>query len=153
MTFLYETLVFIHIFSAILGMGPGLIMTAVVTLSKPSTMSELRHSFKVRNSLHIFTMVGGILLLVSGLLMGVLNPYWFSQGWYLTSLVLFLVALAMGPFVLTPRSKPIKQLFVDVEGERIPDEYYDLSKELFFYERIINVIFLIIIALMILKPF
>lgn len=150
---LYDALVFIHIFSAILGMGPGMVMTAVVTLSKPATMTELRHSFKVRNSLHIFTMVGGTLLLVTGLWMGALNPFWFRQGWYIVSLVLFLVALVMGPVVLSPRSKPIKQLFVDVEGDEIPQVYYDLSKELFFYERIINVIFFIIIALMILKPF
>src|SRR5699024_4872588 len=117
---LYDALVFIHIFSAILGMGPGMVMTAVVTLSKPATMTELRHSFKVRNSLHIFTMVGGTLLLVTGLWMGALNPFWFRQGWYIVSLVLFLVALVMGPVVLSPRSKPIKQLFVDVEGDEIP---------------------------------
>ena len=153
MSFIYNSLVFIHIFSAILGMGPGLVMTAVVTLSKPQTMSELKHSFKVRHSLHIFTMVGGILLLVSGLLMGALKPYWFTQGWYVTSLILFLVALAMGPFVLTPRSKPIKRLFEEVQGEKIPDVYDDLSKELFFYERVINISFLVIISLMILKPF
>lgn len=150
---LYDALVFIHIFSAILGMGPGMVMTAVVTLSKPTTMPELRHSFKIRNSLHRFTMVGGTLLLVTGLWMGALNPFWFSQGWYILSLVLFLVALVMGPVVLRPRSKPIKQLLVDVKRDEIPQVYYDLSKELFRYERIINVIFLIIIALMILKPF
>lgn len=149
----YDALVFIHIFSAILGMGPGLVMTAVITLSKPTTMTELRHAFKVRNALHIFTMVGGALLLITGLLMGVLNPYWFTQGWYMMSLILYLAALAMGPFVLKPRSAPIKQLFVRVESDEIPAVYKKLSKELFFYERIINILFIIIISLMILKPF
>lgn len=152
MTF-YEILVFIHIFSAILGMGPGLVMTAVVTLSKPSNMTELRHAFKIRNSLHIFTMIGGALLLLSGLVMGFLNPYWFSQAWYVISLVLFLVSLAMGPIVLKPRSAPIKKLFIDVTDEEIPAVYKTLSKELFYYERITNIIFIIIISLMILKPF
>lgn len=152
MTF-YDLLVFIHIFSAILGMGPGLVMTAVVTLSKPSTMSELRQSFKVRNTLHIFTMIGGILLLITGLLMGALRTYWFSQGWYVTSLILYLIALSMGPFVLKPRSTPIKQMVREGKGEEIPAEYETLSKNLFFHERIINSLFLIIIALMILKPF
>ncbi|WP_405099067.1 DUF2269 family protein [Oceanobacillus sp. FSL H7-0719] len=152
MTF-YEILVFIHIFSAILGMGPGLVMTAVVTLSKPSNMTELRHAFNIRNSLHIFTMIGGALLLLSGLVMGFLNPYWFSQAWYVISLVLFLVSLAMGPIVLKPRSAPIKKLFIDVTDEEIPAVYKTLSKELFYYERITNIIFIIIISLMILKPF
>jgi hypothetical protein len=39
------------------------------------------------------------------------------------------------------------------KGEDIPEEYTRLSNQLFRYERIENGIFLIIIALMILKPF
>ncbi|APC47002.1 DUF2269 domain-containing protein [Virgibacillus halodenitrificans] len=150
MTF-YEILVFIHIISAILGMGPGFIMIYVVT--KSSTMTELRHAYFIRNRLHIFVMVGGTLLLVTGIWMGLLHPYLFSQGWYVVSLILFIIALGFGPGVLSPRSKPIKALLKETEGEEIPDSYFTLSKKLFFYERMENTIFLIIIVLMILKPF
>jgi len=152
MTF-YEFLVFIHIFSAILGMGPGFVMTFVVTSSNPSNMTELRQSFAIRNKLHILTMVGGTLLLITGIWMGILNTYWFSQGWYITSFFLFLVALAFGPTLLKSRSKPIKKILREYKGEDIPVEYYQLSKRLFFVEHIENIIFLIIIALMIWKPF
>ncbi|MYL46821.1 DUF2269 family protein [Virgibacillus halodenitrificans] len=150
MTF-YEILVFIHIISAILGMGPGFIMIYVVT--KSSTMTELRHAYFIRHRLHIFVMVGGTLLLVTGIWMGLLHPYLFSQGWYVVSLILFIIALGFGPGVLSPRSKPIKALLKETEGEEIPDSYFTLSKKLFFYERMENTIFLIIIVLMILKPF
>ncbi|MYL60155.1 DUF2269 family protein [Virgibacillus halodenitrificans] len=150
MTF-YEILVFIHIISAILGMGPGFIMIYVVT--KSSTMTELRHAYFIRNRLHIFVMVGGTLLLVTGIWMGLLHPYLFSQGWYVVSLILFIIALGFGPGVLSPRSKPIKALLKETEGEEIPDSYFTLSKKLFFYERMENTIFLIIIVLMVLKPF
>ncbi|MYL60152.1 DUF2269 family protein [Virgibacillus halodenitrificans] len=150
MTF-YEILVFIHIISAILGMGPGFIMIYVVT--KSSTMTELRHAYFIRNRLHIFVMVGGTLLLVTGIWMGLLHTYLFSQGWYVVSLILFIIALGFGPGVLSPRSKPIKALLKETEGEEIPDSYFRLSKKLFFYERMENTIFLIIIVLMILKPF
>lgn len=149
----YQFLVLVHIFSAIIGMGPGLMMTMVVTSSKSSNMTELRHAFKIRNLLHILTMIGGTLLLISGLWMGFLNPYWFTQGWYVTSLVLFLIALAFGPFLLKPKSTPIKKLLKEHEGEEIPEEYYVLSKKLFRVEHIENAIFIIIIVLMILKPF
>jgi len=98
-------------------------------------------------------MIGGTLLLISGLWMGFLNPYWFTQGWYVTSLVLFLIALAFGPFLLKPKSTPIKKLLKEHEGEEIPEEYYVLSKKLFRVEHIENAIFIIIIVLMILKPF
>lgn len=149
----YELLVFIHIFSAILGMGPGMVMTFVVTNSKASNMAELRTAYRIRNGLHILTMVGGTLLLLTGLIMGFLNTYLFTEGWYVLSLILFLVALAFGPFLLKPRSKPIKKLLASHEGEEIPVVYYQLSKRLFTVEHIENILFLVIIALMILKPF
>lgn len=150
MTF-YNLLLAIHIFSAILGLGPGFIMIYVVTKSK--TMTELRHAYMIRNRIHNFVMVGGVLLIVTGLAMGALNPYLFRQGWYVVSLILYLVALAFGPIILSPRSKPIKKLLKEHQGDDIPEEYDRLSEDLFFYERIENTIFLIIIALMILKPF
>lgn len=152
MTF-YTFLLFIHIFSAIIGMGPGLVMTFVVTHSKPSNMTELRHAFKIRNLLHILTMIGGSLLLLTGIGMGFLHNYWFTQGWYITSLILFFIALAFGPYLLKPRSVPIKKLLSAYTGEKIPKEYYQLSKKLFHVEHVENIIFIIIIALMILKPF
>jgi len=147
----YNILVFIHVFSAILGLGPGFVMIYIVT--KASNMTELKHAYVIRNRIHIFVMVGGTLLLMTGLLMGWIHPYLFSKGWYVLSLILFLVALAFGPVALSPRSKPIKVLLKNHQGEEIPDDYYHMAKELFFFERIENVIFMVVIALMILKPF
>lgn len=148
----YDFLIFVHVASAILGLGPGFVMIYIVT-TKARTMEELRHAYVIRNRIHIFVMVGGTLLLLTGLLMGVINTYLFTKGWFVLSLILFLIALAAGPIVLSPKSKPIKELLATYEGDLVPAEYYALTKELFFYERITNVIFLIIIALMILKPF
>lgn len=147
----YNILVFIHIFSAILGMGPGFVMIYIVT--KATTMTELKHAFYIRNRVHIFVMVGGTLLLVTGLLMGAINPYLFKQGWYVVSIILFLITLAAGPFVLKPISTPIKAILANHKGDDIPDKYYVLSKRLFTYERVLNTLFIIIIALMITKPF
>lgn len=150
MTF-YEILVIIHIFSAILGLGPGFVMIYIVTKSK--TMAELRHAFFIRNRIHHFVMIGGMSLLVTGLLMGILNPVLFKAGWYLTSLTLYLIALAAGPFILRPIARPINEILENHQGEEIPDHYFPHAKRLFFHERILNTIFIIIIALMILKPF
>ena len=148
---IYRLLVLIHVLSAIVGLGPGFMMIYIVTGGK--TMAELKHAYLIRNRLHIFVMVGGSLLLLTGLAMGTMNPYLFHAGWYVTSLTLFLVALGFGPIVLSPRSRPIKKLLKTHSGDNIPDEYYLLAKRLFFFERIENVIFLIIIVLMVLKPF
>jgi uncharacterized membrane protein len=150
MTF-YSFLLLIHVFSAILGMGPGFVMIYIVTKAK--TMTELRHAYKIRNRLHNFVMIGGTMLLLSGLTMGAIRPYLFHTGWYVTSLTLFVIALGLGPAVLSPRSKPIKALLKSHTDDEIPGEYYALARRLFFFERIENVIFLVIIVLMVLKPF
>lgn len=150
MTF-YNVLLLIHVLSAIMGLGPGFVMIYIVT--KATNMTELKHAYLIRNRLHIFVMVGGTLLILTGLAMGAIRNYLFHSGWYVTSLSLFLIALAFGPLILSPRSKPIKALLKNHSGETIPQEYFALAKKLFFYERIENVIFITIIVLMILKPF
>lgn len=146
----YKVLVFIHIFSAILGLGPGFFLIHVVTKAK--TMTELRYAYKIRKSLHIFVMIGGTLLLLTGLLMGAVNPSLFKQIWYLSSIILFLIALATGPILLSPWSRRIKALLASSTDENIPEEYLYYSKVLFRYERLTSLLFLIVIALMILKP-
>jgi hypothetical protein len=64
---IYRLLVLIHVLPAIVGLGPGFIMIYVVTRAK--TMTELRHAYLIRNRLHIFVMIGGTLLLLTGLTM------------------------------------------------------------------------------------
>lgn len=150
MNTLYTIILFIHVLSAILGMGPGFVMIYIVKQAK--TMTELRHAYIIRNKIHIYVMVGGSLLLITGLLMGWIRPYLFHQGWYLVSLILFFIALSFGPVVLSPKSKHIKKLLNTEKGDTIPEIYYQYAKELFFYERIENILFLIIIFLMVLKP-
>lgn len=150
MTF-YKLLVTIHVFSAIVGLGPGFVMIYIVTRAK--TMTELRHAYDIRHRIHIFVMIGGSLLLITGILMGILNPYLWTQLWFSISLVLFLIALAAGPVVLSPRAKPIKKILAEEKSDTIPESYYIYANKLFYYERITNIIFFIIIALMIIKPF
>lgn len=148
---LYQILLLIHVLSAILGLGPGFIMIYVVTRAK--TLTELRYAYLIRNRLHVFVMVGGVILPLSGLLMGWVNPYLFKMGWYVTSLILYILALVIGPLILSPRTKPIRKLLESSTGDDIPVGYYPLAKELFKYERLTNLIFVVIIILMVLKPF
>ena len=103
---LYQLLLIIHILSAIIGLGPGFVMIYLVTYAQ--TMEQLRYSYQLRHRIHIFVMIGGVGILVTGIWMGLLNPVLLSQGRYLLSLMLYLIALAMGPVVLKRLSAPIK---------------------------------------------
>lgn len=149
---LYQLLLIIHILSAIIGLGPGFVMIYLVTYAQ--TMEQLRYSYQLRHRIHIFVMIGGVGILVTGIWMGLLNPVLLSQGWYLLSLMLYLIALAMGPVVLKRLSAPIKHfLGKPAEYEGIPQSYKQMANKLFFYERIEMIIFIMIIILMVWKPF
>lgn len=148
---LYKFLLTVHVFSAILGLGPGFVMIYIVTNAK--TLPQLKHAYEIRRRIHIFVMVGGTLLLVTGLWMGYLNPLLFKQMWYIASFIMYMAALAAGPFILSPKAKPIKAMLENTEGEEIPADYDKQANDLFFYERITNILFLIIIVLMVTKPF
>ncbi|WP_284140824.1 MULTISPECIES: DUF2269 family protein [unclassified Virgibacillus] len=148
---LYEILVFIHVLSAIIAIGPGFMLTFIVTKAK--TMTELKHAYEIRSRMHVVVMVGGILLLITGLGMGLLHPFLFAKGWFVGSLFLFIVALAMGPFVLSPLSRPIRALLAEHEGEEIPTDYKLMSKKLFLAEHVENSMLFIIVILMLWKPF
>lgn len=151
MTF-YQLLLIVHVMSAIIGLGPGFVMIYIVTVAQ--SMEELRYSYRLRHRIHIFVMIGGIGLLVTGIWMGLLQPYLFKTGWYVVSLILYMIALVMGPFVLKPLAAPIKMFLSDAnEREEIPKSYNKIANRLFFWERIEMFLFILIILLMILKPF
>src|SRR5699024_4770551 len=134
-----------------LGMGPGFVMIYFVT--KANTLTVLKHAYVIRNRIHVFVLVGGTLLLITGLWMGFLNTELFKTCWYVVSLILYLIAMSLSALIPSPRSKAIKQLLKETECENIPPEYGPLANEQFFYERMTNVIFLIVNALMIVNPF
>lgn len=147
---LYKILIVIHILSAILGLGPGFVLTYIVM--KAQNMTELRHVYRLRVHLHILVMIGGTLLLITGIWMGILNPSLWSAFWYTASLFLFMVGLAFGPLILRPSLAPIKKILNEAQTEEIPEAYKVHAKRLFRQEHIVNIIFIIIIVLMVLRP-
>ena len=148
---LYKSILVVHILSAIIGLGPGFVLTFIAIHAK--TMTELRHAYYIRNRVHIFVMIGGALLLITGVFMGIIRPELFGELWFSASLILYLIALAIAPLLLISRTKPVKEILALHKGEEIPEEYYTASKPLFFYEHLTNFLFILIIILMVLKPF
>lgn len=148
---LYKVLVFIHVFSAIVGLGPGFVLTFLVNRAK--TMREVRLGFALRKRIHAFVSTGGFLLLITGLWMGWLNRELWTQWWYVISFTLYAITLLAGPLFLVRFIKPIKKIIAEYKGDDIPEAYHVNAKKLFLSEHILNFIFLIIITLMITKPF
>ncbi|GAE93340.1 hypothetical protein JCM21714_2415 [Gracilibacillus boraciitolerans JCM 21714] len=148
---LYTWLIIIHIFSAIVGIGPGFILTTIVKSAK--TMPEIRQAFAMKRNIHIFVMIGGILVLITGVCMGLLQPMLFQQGWYITSMILYFIALSLGPTFLKKYSSPIKEMIRDEEKVQVPAGYQEHIQKLLRVEYLENTLLLIVIFLMITKPF
>src|SRR5690625_6568851 len=108
MTTVYYTLVVIHILSAIVGLGTGFILTFLVMKAK--NMTELRNGYMMRKRIHVFVMIGGTLLLVTGISMGLLRPHLFTEGWYITSFTLYLLALAASLLLLMYKTMSINRV-------------------------------------------
>jgi len=151
MNSLYTWLVILHIFSAIVGVGPGFVLTTIVKNAK--TMTEIRFAFQLKMKVHIFVIIGGMLVLITGLIMGALKPILFQQGWYVASMLLYFSALLLGPTLLKRFSKPIKSLLADQSIQEVPKTYYQHVKRLLQTEYVANTLLLIVIFLMITKPF
>ncbi len=147
----YQLILIIHILSAIVGLGPGFVLTYIAMHAQ--TLEELRHAYYIRNRVHLFVRAGGVLLLVTGLLMGALNPVLFSEFWYLASLLIYLIALALAPLTLILNSRPVSEILSEAKGPEIPEEYNEAKKKLFLYEHLTNALFIVIIIVMIVKPF
>src|SRR5699024_11291023 len=119
---LYKIILVIHILSAIIGIGPGYVLTYIAMHAK--TMTELRHAYYLRNRVHIFVMIGGTLILVTGILMGFMRPELFRKGWYMLSMVLYLIALAIEPLLLIKKKKNNKDVIELNLTEKIKEIYY-----------------------------
>lgn len=151
MNSLYTWLVILHIFSAIVGVGPGFVLTTIVKNAK--TMTEIRFAFQLKMKVHIFVIIGGMLVLITGLIMGALKPILFQQGWYVASMILYFLALLLGPTLLKKFSKPIKAILADKSIKEVPKAYHQHVKKLLQTEYVANTLLLIVIFLMITKPF
>ena len=88
MQYLYTLLLVFHILSAILGVGPVFLFNKI--LKRAETVEQLRYAHHIVEKLNRNANYSFGIILVTGLLMGWMNPYLFRTEWYIASLILFL---------------------------------------------------------------
>lgn len=147
---IYTLLVAIHIFAAIVGVGPAFAFNRI--LNKAKNMKELKHAHKIVDDLQVFAGPGFTLALITGLLMGLINLSLFQTLWYNLSIALLLAAMLYKSFVAEPKMKPMLEIVKTYKGEEIPQDYKILNKKMAPYDYFGKVILIVIIILMIFKP-
>lgn len=151
MDYLYTTLLVFHILSAILGVGPVFLFNMI--LKRAKTMVQLQYAHQIVEKLNRNANFSFGVILISGLLMGWMNPYLFEAEWYIASLVLFIISGMYAIFAVEPILKKLQGI---ASNQTVPNEISLEYKTLFQRKQardlVANLIAVAIILLMVIKP-
>ncbi|MCM3719936.1 DUF2269 family protein [Fictibacillus phosphorivorans] len=148
---LYGTIVLIHILAAIVGLGASFAMPVVTKFTK--TAEQARYALEVNAKIEIFPKIGSLTLLATGLFLGYLNSALFSEVWYISSLVIYVLAQILVIGIIPKKQKQMGDILAAHEGEKLPEAYRAIDKQLDSYRYLLYSLAVVMIILMVVKPF
>lgn len=147
---IYTLFLGIHIFSAVIGVGPIFIFNWLLNNAK--NLKELKYAHKMISKLRNFADAAFGIQLITGLLMGLINQSLFQLLWYNLSIILVLVAGFYWSIVIKAKMKTLFKIIEHDEDQEIPQEYKTLSQRMVAYNWFGSMIIIAIIVLMVFKP-
>ncbi|KIL41939.1 hypothetical protein SD70_03430 [Gordoniibacillus kamchatkensis] len=148
---MYSLLVFIHIVAAVMGLGAAFGFPIVVKCAK--TASQAKYTLKLLKNLELLPKIGSITLLVTGIVLGIMNPSLFKAGWYIASIVLYFAAQVIVIGMLPKKMKEQADILANHTGEDLPASYTAIGKQAGKLEGITHLLAFLLIVLMYFKPF
>jgi len=149
----YSILVTIHVIAAVCGLGAA--FASPIISKSPKTVSQAKLCIHINEKVEKLAKYGSITLLVTGLILGALNPSLFTQVWYIVSIVIFISVQPIVAAVLPKKIKAQQELLDNHKGkdEALPEAYHQLNKEQQPFTMYVHSAAVVLIILMILKPF
>jgi hypothetical protein len=144
-------LLVLHVLAAIVGIGPAFVLPVLGKSAKSG--SQLRFVFGLIKKVNNFPKIGGITLLVTGILLMIVSKIGFSLMWLNLSLLLFIIIEVIIIGFVEPRMKKVAQLVMSSEGDDIPSGFIDSMKRIAPLEGTVQILTILIIILMVVKPF
>jgi len=151
MIIFFKFLLLVHILGAICGLG--------ATFASPFIMNSGRNvksaftAHMVNAKVEKLAKIGSITLLVSGLIMGFIHPYLFTTGWYLTSIVLYILTQPIVAYLLPRYSRAMLEILEQTKGEDLPSEYFQIANKTKPLTLTTYVLLVLLVFLMVFKPF
>ncbi|MFF3923608.1 DUF2269 family protein [Paenibacillus lactis] len=152
----YTIILIIHVISAIAMIGPAFYLQRFLAFPKASAGSagSLRYAHGTARRLDRLTDTGMILQLVTGLLMGWMEPVLFQMLWYDAALVLVPVIGLYMKFAARPR---IRSLYALVESATVSQADLERTYRRLWSQALPHILIVqggigILILLMVLKP-
>ncbi|MBM7566356.1 DUF2269 family protein [Paenibacillus sacheonensis] len=148
---MYTYLLFIHILSAIIALAA--VISYPIIMSGARTASQARFALGLLEKLAILPKLGGSLLLLTGLALGFMETYLFGEGWYVVSIVVFAIILAILAVMVPAGIKKQLGVLQLTRDDALPDAYKLLRRRSAVLEGIANLAALFSLLLMVFKPF
>jgi uncharacterized membrane protein len=148
---LYGIIVLIHVISAVCSLGAVFANPSI--MKKGITVSAAKQAIETAGTVEKYAKIGSITLLVSGIVLGILNPNLWSQGWYVVALVLYLAVQPVLIIAIPKRVGKLVEMLEKAEGEELPKEYLPIALQIGKLDNIARGSVVILIVLMSLKPF
>lgn len=152
----YTMILIIHVISAIAMIGPAFYLQRFLVFPQASAGGAgwLRYAHGTARRLDRLTDTGMILQLVTGLLMGWMEPVLFQMLWYVAALVLVPVIGLYMKFAVRPR---IRSLYTLVESSTVSQTDLERTYRRLWSQALPHILIVqggivILILLMVLKP-
>jgi uncharacterized membrane protein len=148
---IYSFLVLVHVLSAIIGVGATFVFPVLAVSAK--NLPQLQFTLNLQKKMNLYPKVGGIFLLLSGLILGFMNPDYFQEIWYTGSLALYIIIEILIIGIVDRKFRTVLPKVIEAKGEEIPDEYNEFAKSTGPIHLVVHIMAIIIIVLMSVKPF
>jgi len=152
MTF-YSILVTLHVIAAVCGLGAAFAQPIIAKI--PKTVSQAMLCIQINEKVEKLAKYGSIALLITGLILGAINPSLFTQVWYIISIIIFISVQPIVAAILPKKVKAQLELLENHKGknETLPEKYHQLNKEQQPFTMYVHSAAVVLIILMVLKPF
>lgn len=149
--FLYDAIMFLHILAAVMGLGAAFVFPVLSRTAK--TAEQARHTIILFEKLALLPIAGSIGMLITGIALVLLEPALSSTGWFIASLILYFAAQILVIGVLPKSMKRQSAALEAYEGEGIPVEYRRISRQTARVEMVTHLLAVLLLVVLIFRPF
>lgn len=147
----FKILLFFHILGSICGLGATFASPFIMKGAR--TVSTAKYAHAVNAKVEKLAKVGSITLLVTGLIMAMIHPYLFTNGWYILSLILYIIVQPVVAYLLPKNAKQMVAILEVEKGEALPNSYIEIAQKTGPLNMLAQVALVILVFLMVFKPF
>ncbi|GMK44662.1 DUF2269 family protein [Paenibacillus glycanilyticus] len=150
---MFGLLLVVHIFASIAVIGPAFVMPIIRRSAR--TVGQLNFALGVTAKLTIILKIGGTVLILTGIGLMIITKLGLSQLWLNTAILLSLSMIVMIDGWIEPRMKKIFKLTAESQdhSKEIPAEFRLGIKKIVPIEIAAQLLMVVILVLMVVKPF